>query len=122
MKYIQKKVIGIPYGKNKARGNTEAPKIWTDAVIQQTHDLSKISDACIFKVTFYLPPEKFPTDFPYGPDLDNLLKRFLDALNHTVFSESKGKDSCIISINATKTKAESENDCGASFEILPISV
>lgn len=24
------------------------------------------------KITFLLPADKFPTDFPYGPDLDNL--------------------------------------------------
>lgn len=122
MQYIQKKIIGIPYSRNKNRGNIEAPNIWTDMIIRQTTDLPKVSEACILKVTFFLPQDKFPTDFPYGPDLDNLLKRFLDALNNTVFSESKGGDSCIISINATKTKAVSENDVGAFLEILPVSV
>ena len=74
------------------------------------------------KVTFLLPPDKFPTDFPYGSDLDNLLKRFLDALNETIFSESKGKDSCIVSMHVTKTRVNSNDEAGALLEILPVNV
>jgi hypothetical protein len=47
--------------------------------------LPRISEVCILKVTFLLPPDKYPKNLPYGPDLDNLLKRFLDLLNETVF-------------------------------------
>ncbi|MHC4214535.1 MAG: RusA family crossover junction endodeoxyribonuclease [Planctomycetota bacterium] len=102
--------------------SSESTTVWTEAIVKQTAHLPKISEACIVRVTFFLPCDKFPKDFPYGPDLDNLLKRFLDALNETVFSESKGKDSCILSINATKTKVDSPDESGAFLEILPVSV
>jgi Holliday junction resolvase RusA-like endonuclease len=122
VQYIHSRIKGTPYGQNKSRGNTEAPAKWTEAVIQQTSVLPKISEACLLKVTFILPEDKFPKDFPYGPDLDNLLKRFLDALNHTIFSDSRGKDSCIISITATKTRATEKEEAGAVIEILPVAV
>ncbi len=71
------------------------------------------------RVTFLLPENKFPKDFPYGPDLDNLLKRLFDGLGQTVFSETPGGDSCIISLSAMKTKVASEAEAGAVVEILP---
>lgn len=74
------------------------------------------------KVTFLLPPDKFPKDFPYGPDLDNLLKRFMDALNETIFSETQGKDSCVVMLTVMKTRAASNQEAGAHLEILPVSV
>ena len=122
MNYLSVKIEGIPYGKAKRRGNVNAPKVWTETVIQQTSHLPKIKEACILNLTFLLPLDKFPTDFPYGPDLDNLLKRFLDALNSTIFSEAKGNDSCIISMNVMKTKVQNFEDAGAVLEILPINI
>ncbi|MCG8334113.1 MAG: RusA family crossover junction endodeoxyribonuclease [Proteobacteria bacterium] len=115
-------INGVPYSQNKARGNKEGPKEWTDRVIQETKQLEKVKDACILKVSFLLPPDKFPKDFPFGPDLDNLLKRFLDALTQTVFSEAQGNDSCVISMNVSKVKVESAEKAGVLLEILPISV
>ena len=73
-------------------------------------------------VTFLLPPNKFPLDFPYGPDLDNLLKRLWDALGKTIFSEAQGRDSCVISVNAMKTRVRSEEEAGAIIEVLPVSL
>jgi Holliday junction resolvase RusA-like endonuclease len=122
MNYISRKITGIPYGRNKTRGDKEAPVQWTQSVIEQTRNLPRINEACILKVTFLLPPNKFPADLPHGPDLDNLLKRFFDALNETVFSQTQGKDSCVIQVTATKTKVDSERDSGALLEILPIKV
>jgi len=122
MNYIQTKIKGVPYSRNKTRGNVAAPKEWTEAIISQTRHMPKVAEACILRVTFLLPPEKFPNDFPFGPDLDNLLKRFLDALNETIFSDAKGKDSCVLSLNAMKTKVESEEDAGALLEVLPITI
>ena len=74
MNYIQLKIFGIPYGKVKTKGNKDAPEKWTQNVIEKTKHLPKVKEACILKVTFLLPPNKFPKDFPYGPDLDNLTK------------------------------------------------
>lgn len=122
MKCISVKIKGVPYGRNKSRGDKDAPGRWTDAVIEQTQGLPKINEACMLKVTFFLPPDKFPSDFPYGSDLDNLLKRFCDALNKTVFSESPGKDSCVINLTATKAKVNDIDAAGAYLEILPVSV
>jgi len=82
--------------------------------------LPKVQNACFLKITFLLPPDKFPPNFPYGPDLDNLLKRFLDALNQTVFSETPGKDSCVVSLQVMKTKVDDESMAGAHIEILPM--
>src|SRR5947209_3361846 len=90
MFYINRTIKGVPYSKQKARGNREAPEKWSSEVVRQTSDLPKIMDACLMKVTFLLPPDKYPRDMPYGPDLDNLLKRLLDALKRTILSEAKG--------------------------------
>jgi Holliday junction resolvase RusA-like endonuclease len=122
MNYISALIKGIPYGKSKARGDIGAPSRWTESVKQQTYHLPKVKEACILKLTFLLPTDKFPKDFPYGPDLDNLLKRFLDALNETIFSEASGKDSCIISMNVTKVKVSNSENAGVQLEVLPVSV
>lgn len=123
MKYISIFVKGIPYGGGKrTRGDIQAPERWSEAIKQQTSNFPKVKEACIMKVTFLLPPDKFPTDFPYGSDLDNLLKRFLDALNETIFSETQGKDSCVISMNVTKTKVIGAEEAGAHLEILPVRI
>lgn len=74
------------------------------------------------KVTFLLPPNKFPSDFPHGPDLDNLLKRFMDALNDTVFSDTPGGDSCVVMLTVMKTKVSSDAEAGVHLEVLPVSV
>ena len=122
MRHIITRIAGIPYGKSKTRGNTLAPKVWTRAVIDQTKTLPKVKETCIVKITFLLPQDKFPSDLPYGPDLDNLTKRFFDALNHTIFSETQGKDSCVIEVSVMKTRVESEEEAGAMLEVLPIKL
>jgi len=120
--HIAIKIDGVPYGAKKARGNLNGATRWTRTVIDQTRELPKVTEACILKVTFLLPPDKYPRDFPYGSDLDNLLKRFLDALNETVFSSANGKDSCVISMTISKVKVSTEKKAGALLEILPVSV
>ena len=120
MSYISVKIDGVPYSKSKMRGKVDAPVQWTKKVIEQTKDLPKVQNACFLKITFLLPPDKFPPNFPYGPDLDNLLKRFLDALNQTVFSQTPGKDSCVVSLQVMKTKVDDESKAGARIEILPV--
>ena len=122
MKHIHTKISGIPYAKFKTGGRIDAPKQWTEQIIEQTKDLPKVQEACILKVTFLLPPDKFPTDLPYGPDLDNLLKRFMDALNETIFKDTQGKDSCVISLNVMKTRVESPEEAGAILEVLPVTI
>lgn len=120
--YLSGKISGIPYSKVKARGNLAAAEQWSEAIRRQTRDLPTVKEPCILKITFLLPADKFPSDLPYGPDLDNLTKRFLDALNKTVFGETQGKDSCVVALDVMKTKVESREDAGAVFEILPVSI
>ena len=122
MSYINIKISGVPYSKLKSRGDFLALERWNEAVRSQTRDLPRISEACILKVTFLLPPDKYPKNLPYGPDPDNLLKRFLDLLNETVFYDARGCDSCVVSIHAMKTRVETTAEAGAALEILPVSV
>ncbi|HVO85461.1 MAG TPA: hypothetical protein VMU60_13645 [Syntrophobacteria bacterium] len=122
MKHIYKKISGIPYGKFKTRGQKNAHKDWTEEVIKQTQNLPKVREACILRVTFRLPPDKFPPDSPYGPDLDSLLKRLLDPLNETIFKDIQGGDSCVVSLHVMKTKVESSKEAGAILEVLPVTI
>jgi Holliday junction resolvase RusA-like endonuclease len=121
MPFIRKFIKGVPYSQNKKRGNTSAPDKWTSDIIKQTSSLPQVKDACVLKVTFLLPPNKYPADLPFGSDLDNLMKRFMDALNETVFAKTKGKDSCVLAIYAMKAKVGSEKQAGALLEILPVT-
>ena len=120
MQYIKFQIAGIPYPKNKKRGNLDAPKKWTADIIEQTKKLPRIKDACLLRVTFRLPPDKFPADCPYGSDLDNLLKRLLDGLKETILCDAPGKDSCVVSLEATKVLVKESP--GADIEIIPVQV
>ena len=121
MAYINHTINGVPYGMQKARGDIQAPARWTARIIEATQSLPRVKEACVMKITFLLPPDKYPADLPFGPDIDNLLKRFLDALNQTIFFEAKGKDSCVVAITAMKTRVASSQEAGVHFEVLPVS-
>lgn len=120
--YVNRMIRGIPYAKMKSRGDIDAPARWSEAIREQTADLPSIEEACVMKITFLLPPNKFPADYPYGPDLDNLLKRMLDALNSTIFSKAKGRDSCVVSLMVMKTRVNTDEHAGAHIEIFPIAL
>lgn len=122
MTYINHMIRGVPYSQAKSRGNKSAAANWSASIIEQTSNFPKVKEACALKVTFLLPPNKFPTDFPYGPDLDNLLKRLLDGLHKTIFSATAGGDSCVILLHVMKTKVKSDAEAGAHIEVLPVSV
>lgn len=100
--YYMKKVIDvfIPGIPSVLGGNRI--KQWKQAIINETKDKEKIKEPCRMDVTFYFKPNQFPKDFPYGPDIDNHLKSFQDALNETIFSDVQGKDSCIQEVYARK--------------------
>jgi Holliday junction resolvase RusA-like endonuclease len=115
---LRKHIIGVPYSQSKPRGDRQAPDAWSQAVIEQTKDLPLVKGPCLLRVTFLLPPDKFPSDHPYGSDLDNLLKRFCDALVQTIFREAPGGDGCILSMEVTKTKVDSREAAGAVLEIV----
>jgi Holliday junction resolvase RusA-like endonuclease len=113
-------IRGVPYAQDKVRGNVSAPTIWSAAVVEQTKHLPKLKGKCLLRVTFRLPPDKFPTDHPFGNDLDNLLKRFFDALDQTVFSEAPGQDGCVVALEASKAKVGSVEESGADLEIIEL--
>ncbi len=116
---VKVSIAGIPYAQVKSRGRLDGCAEWSQAVVAQTANLPKVTGPCRLRVTFRLPPSKFPADHPYGMDLDNLLKRFFDALQQTVFSTVPGKDGCVVKVVAKKKKVRSDNDAGADLEILP---
>ena len=99
-------------------GKNPAAAAWTKAVIKQTADLPLIIRPCLMRVTFLLPPSKFATGRPFGNDLDNLLKRFCDALVKTVFRNAKAQDGLVMSLEATKTRVESDAEAGAELELI----
>jgi hypothetical protein len=120
MKSIRATIPGVPYARNKTRGHLSAPSEWTQAVIRHTADLPKIREACLLRITYMLPRAHIPKDYPFGTDLDNLNKRFLDGLCKTVFSETPGKDSCVVAMESIKIIVETKEEAGAHIEILPI--
>jgi len=110
-------IDGVPYGQQKVRGNIKAPVKWTNTVVQRTRNLPKMKGPCIISVLFTLPEDKYPLDLPYGPDLDNYLKRLCDALNQTIFSDVPGHDSAIVGLIASKCKASQNEPTGAKVII-----
>jgi len=74
------------------------------------------------RVTFKLPKVKFNETNPFGTDIDNLVKRLLDALSRTVCSDAPGKDACVVSLDATKVLALNPSEAGVDGEIIPIGV
>jgi Holliday junction resolvase RusA-like endonuclease len=121
MRAIRHFIPGIPYGPDKVRGDTDAPERWKAAVRQHTSGLPSVRGPCLLRVTFLLPPSKFPGDHPFGSDLDNLLKLFGDALQDTVLRDAPGKDGAIVSVEAAKARVASEAESGAQFEIIDYS-
>jgi Holliday junction resolvase RusA-like endonuclease len=123
MPYINKTIHGTPYPEKRDPRLDQAPlKKWTHDIITQTQGLPKVKkrEACLLRVTFLLKPSQFPKNCRFGPDLDNLLKRFLNALKCTVLSEADGTDSCVVAIEAMKVCAETGTQPGAELELLPV--
>lgn len=112
------RVRGVPYPQIKATGNVEGRKIWTDAIVKATANLRKVSGPVLVRVTFKLARDKFHDANPFGTDLDNLLKRFFDALSQTVFSQAPGKDACVVAIEAAKVLVQNPSESGVDGEII----
>lgn len=115
------RVRGVPYPQVKATGNVEGRKVWSNAIVESTRHLRKISGPVLVRVTFKLTREKFHDANPYGTDLDNLLKRFFDALSKTVFSDAPGKDACIVAIEAAKVLVHNPSESGVDGEIIEMA-
>src|SRR6266545_4638347 len=106
-------VEGTPYPWHKVRGDIEGPERWSAAIRLQTEKLPAVSGPCRLEVEFVLPRDRFPRDHPYGTDLDNLLKRLLDALKGTVLSTLPGTDGAIVELRASKIPASPGETTGA---------
>jgi hypothetical protein len=106
-------VEGTPYPWHKVRGDVEGPERWSAAIRQQTEKLPAVSGPCRLEVEFVLPRDRFPRDHPYGTDLDNLLKRLLDALKVTVLRTAPGLDGAIVELRASKVPAGTDGIAGA---------
>ena len=117
---IEAFISGEPYCQDKTKGNVLGKQDWSQAIIAATKDLPKITSRCKAEITFVLPLNKYPTDHPYGSDLDNLLKRLFDALNETVFSVAAGKDGAVVEVIASKRKASENDPPGAHIKIQEI--
>ena len=114
------RVRGVPYPQSKATGNVEGRLHWSDKVVEKTSGLRKVTGPCLLRVTFKLPSDKFNGKNPYGTDLDNLLKRFLDALSKTVFSDAPCQDACVVSLEASKVHVQNPKEAGVDGEIIEI--
>ena len=115
------RVRGVPYPQVKATGNVEGCKHWTNAIVKATTNLRKVKGPVLVRVTFKLSKEKFHDANPYGTDLDNLLKRFFDALSQTVFSDAPGKDACVVAIEAAKVLVQNPSESGVDGEIIEMA-
>ena len=113
-------IKGIPYSKEKTRGDIKAQKAWEDAVQNATRDIPDVRGPCLVRVTFRLAPQSAPADHPFGNDIDNLLKLFLDALKKTVFSKAPGEDGCVVAVEAAKVGVANRDEAGADLEIIPL--
>lgn len=116
MMKLSRFIEGNPLSPNGGAGL----QAWKNRVIEQTHDLEKVQQACKLRVAFRLSDEAYRTAPPFGPDLDNLLKPFLDALKVTVLQPCE--DACIVSLEASKSPAGLDSKPGALLEIEAIGV
>lgn len=116
------KVRGVPYPHQKVTGNLAGLSKWTDAIVAKTRALRRVTGPCLVRVTFRLSAEKFHAVSPYGADLDNLLKRFFDALAQTVFVDAPGKDACVVAVEAAKVLVLNRLESGVDGEIIELAV
>lgn len=114
---VSRFIRGTPYSRVKTKGRLAGPAEWSTSIREQTSRLRPIKGPCRLEVTFVLPADRFPLDDSYGNDLDNLLKRLLDALGETVLREAPGKDGAIMELAARKRKALGSEQTGAHIRI-----
>jgi len=105
-------IEGIPYSQQKVRGDREAADRWTQSIIQATKNLPKVKGPISMNLQFVLPADKYPLDHPYGSDLDNLVKRLLDALNMTILANVPGMDGAVVRLLVKKRKALKSEQTG----------
>jgi Holliday junction resolvase RusA-like endonuclease len=110
---VSRFIRGTPYSRSKTTGRLSGPDEWSATVKEQTHRLRPIKGPCRLEVSFILPADRFPFVHSCGNDLDNLLKRLLDALAESVLREAPGRDAAIVQLSAEKRKALKNEPTGA---------
>ncbi len=111
------KVSGTPYSQLKKRGRKAGLDEWSKAIIDQTKTRKPVRGSHRLEVLFVLPEDKFPKDHPYGNDLDNLTKRFMDALQETVLKNDQGGDGIVVEVRAQKCREAAHGTRGAWFRL-----
>lgn len=119
MQYIRCKIDGSPAVRRSNRSGPEAE--WSENVRAATAHIPQVDGPCLLRVTFFLPANKY-FGSPYGADLDNLLKPFLDGLGKTIFRDIPGGDGCVLSLEVTKLRASVAEPAGVYFEVIPFHV
>ena len=112
---IDEFIEGTPYPKNKVKGDLEAPKRLGECITQCTQHRQKLYGSVSRTMKFILPENYSAKCHAYEKDLDNLLKRFQDALSTTVLSEADGKDGAIVKLIASKRPAQGSEPTGAKM-------
>lgn len=114
MEKIEFKIKGFPYPRlSRKRGRRSGPSEWREAIIEQSKAIPFISSPCSLSVDFILDKSQCPKDYPYGPDIDNLLKPVFDAFKHTFLKD----DSFITELIASKKIGRKRDDLGMSITI-----
>ena len=118
MKHIVCRVRGSPYSRSRKAGSQS----WAQTVVEQTQHLPPVTGPCLLRITFQLPPDKYNDQSPYGPDIDNLVKKFVDTLKQTVLADAPGSDGCIIGLEAFKIPVSDEAEAGYVVAVYLIPV
>lgn len=112
-----------PTLKEKNRNNLRE---WREKIKQAADGMIPVVGTCNVDICFYLSPKQYVASTNaeafYGPDIDNLLKVFLDPFTETSLMGRKGSgkgDSRIVGLRAIKRKAFSPGEVGAHFRIVP---
>lgn len=113
-------IVGFAYPKHKSGGAVVEAEKWSQNIIEKTKELPKVNSPCSIKVDYYIAPERFTMGSPYGPDLDNLTKRLLDALKQTILSDAEGEDGCVMDLRISKRVAKPGEQQGVRITTEPI--
>jgi Holliday junction resolvase RusA-like endonuclease len=109
-------IWGEPFCKPYRGRRPTAVAKWESNIAEATADWPLILGPCRLGVTFFLPLDKYAAPGSMGPDLDNLLKRLLDALKTTVF-RPPSDDSYVVELRAAKFQAGTMADAGLHLRI-----
>ncbi len=112
-------IWGEPFCKPYTGRRPAAAAKWEADIAEATAAWPLVLGPCKLAVTFFLPADKYAAPNSMGPDLDNLLKRLLDALKRTVF-RPPSDDSFVVELTAAKFRAGTLADAGVHLHIVAV--